>query len=111
MEVDPLYCMGHEEGGDGGVHNCSGLHSSSSSQTSSGYSTAPSEVGKFAEYASNVGGVGAGFGVADVGAGGNQGPEYGVYSITQCMQHHRQQQMQQHMQQQQQHFLQKQQLF
>merc|ERR1712080_746316 len=110
MEVDPLYCMSHEEGTDGGVHNCSGLHSSSSSQTSSGYSTAPSEVGKFAEYASNVGGVGAGFGVADVGAGGNQGPEYGVYSITQCMQHHRQQQMQQHMQQQQQ-YLQKKQLF
>ena len=120
MEVDPLYCMSHEEGGDGGVHNCSGLHSSSSSQTSSGYSTAPSEVGKFAEYASN--GVGGGFGVAEV-AGSNQAAEYGVYSITQCMQHHRQiqQQQQQHQmqqkmqqqqqQQQQQQYLQKQQLF
>ena len=105
MEVDPLYCMSHEEGGDVGVHNCSGLHSSSSSQTSSGYSTAPSEVGKFAEYASN-----GGFGVSEV-ASSNQGAEYGIYSITQCMQHHRQQQMQQHMQQQQQQFLQKQQLF
>ena len=39
MEVDPLYCAGHTE-----LHNCSGVHSSSSSQTSSGYSTAPSEL-------------------------------------------------------------------
>jgi len=111
MEVDPLYCMSHEEGADGGVHNCSGLHSSSSSQTSSGYSTAPSEVGKFAEYASN--GVGGGFGVTEVAAS-NQGAEYGVYSITQCMQHHRQIQQQhqlQQQQQQQQQYLQKQQLF
>jgi len=110
MEVDPLYCMSHEEGADGGVHNCSGLHSSSSSQTSSGYSTAPSEVGKFAEYASN--GVGGGFGVTEVAAS-NQGAEYGVYSITQCMQHHRQiqQQHQMQQQQQQQQYLQKQQLF
>ena len=111
MEVDPLYCMSHEEGADGGVHNCSGLHSSSSSQTSSGYSTAPSEVGKFAEYASN-GVVGGGFGVTEVVAS-NQAAEYGVYSITQCMQHHRQiqQQHQMQQQQQQQQYLQKQQLF
>lgn len=41
MEVDPLYCSGLTREGE--LHNCSGMASSNSSQTSSGYSTAPSD--------------------------------------------------------------------
>jgi len=47
MEVDPLYCS-HSGATEGGVQNWSGLHSSDSSQSSSGYSTgSPSDGGKF----------------------------------------------------------------
>merc|ERR1719153_2190896 len=40
MEVDPLYCTALTGEGE---HHCSGLASSTCSQTSSGYSTAPSD--------------------------------------------------------------------
>merc|ERR1711936_923871 len=45
MEVDPLYC-GHSVPTEVGVQNCSGLHSSDSSQSSSGYSTGPTSDGE-----------------------------------------------------------------
>jgi len=51
MEVDPLYCTALTgEGEHHREHHCSGLASSTCSQTSSGYSTAPSDQLRHSRY-------------------------------------------------------------